>query len=263
VRVVADIVKTYLVPGSISFLILALAIGVALLYGKEWMRRWGRRWLTVLAVLYWALSTWLVADWVAAGLIGGYRAVPDAAHAKGATTIVVLSVGSTAYRVNGQEVPELGKDTAFNVLEASRVYRLLGQAWVVASGGSTDAGKPRTPDSEVMRDALFKLGVPADRVILESRSTNTREQAMFTADILRKRNVETIVLVTAPEHMGRAVGTFEALGFTVVPSVSAFKAPERGSLWEQLRPSRGALLQSDWAVYEYLARAYYWLQGWL
>jgi len=263
VRLVADIVKTYLVPGSISFLILALAIGVALLYGRDWMKRWGRRWLTVLAVLYWALSTWLVADWVAAGLIGGYRAIPDAAQAKGATTIVVLSVGNTAYRVNGQEVPELGKDTAFNLLEASRVYRLLGQAWIVASGGATDSEKPRTPDSEIMRDSLVKLGVPADRVVLESRSNNTREQAMFTAEILRQRNVKTIVLVTAPEHMGRAVGTFEALGFTVVPSVSAFKAPERGSLWERLRPSRGALLQSDWAVYEYLARVYYWLQGWL
>lgn len=262
-RVVADIVKTYLVPGSISFLILALAVGVALLYGGDRMKRWGRGWLTFLAVLYWALSTWLVADWVAAGLVGSYRAISDAAEAKGATTIVVLSVGSTAYSVNGQEVPELGKDTAFNVLEASRLYRLLGKPWIVASGGAGDSEKPRMPDSEMMRDSLVKLGVPADRILLESKSSNTREQATFTADILRKRDVGTFVLVTAPEHMNRAVGTFRALGFTVVPSVSAFKEPERGFWWERIRPSRGALLQSDWAVYEYLARVYYWLQGWL
>ena len=68
-RVVADLVKTYLVPGSISFLVFALAVGVALLYGGDRLKRWGRRLLTVLAVAYWALSMQLVADWVAGGLV--------------------------------------------------------------------------------------------------------------------------------------------------------------------------------------------------
>ncbi|MBE3123590.1 MAG: YdcF family protein [Planctomycetes bacterium] len=260
-HVVADLVKTYLVPGSISFLILAFAVGVCLLYGGDRAKRWGRRWLTVLAVLYWALSTQLVADWIAAGLTRNYRPLTSAAEAHGATAIVVLSVGSTAYIVNGQQVPELGKDTAFNVLEAARVFRLLGRPMVIASGGS-DPARPRTPDSEIMRDSLVKLGVAADRIVLESRSSNTREQAVFTADLLRARGLKTVALVTAPEHMSRAVATFAALGFTVIPAVSAFKDPERRSVWERIRPSRGALLQSDWAVYEYLARAYYWLQGW-
>ena len=259
----AGIVKDYLVPGSVSFLIFAFAVGVALLYGGERLRRLGRAWLTVLAFLYWALSAWLVSDALSAGLVSGYRGLATAADARGATTIVVLSVGSTAYGVNGREVPELGKDTAFNVLEAARVYRLLKQPWIVASGGPGDPGRPRTPDSEMMRDAMVKLGVPAERILLESKSANTREQAAFTSDLLRARGVTAIVLVTAPEHMHRAVGTFEALGFSVIPSVSAFKSPERGTLWERLRPSRGALLQSDWAVYEYMARVYYWLQGWL
>ena len=259
----AGIVKDYLVPGSVSFLIFAFAIGVALLYGGDRLRRLGRAWLTVLAFLYWALSAWLVSDALSAGLVSGFRGLADAADAKGATTIVVLSVGSTAYGVDGREVPELGKDTAFNVLEAARVYRLLKQPWIVASGGPGDPGRPRTPDSEMMRDAMVKLGVPAERILLESKSANTREQAAFTAELLRARGVTGIILVTAPEHMHRAVGTFEALGFSVIPSVSAFRSPERGTLWERLRPSRGALLQSDWAVYEYMARVYYWLQGWL
>jgi uncharacterized SAM-binding protein YcdF (DUF218 family) len=262
VRVVADLVKTYLVPGSISFLILAFAVGVCLLYGGDRARRWGRRWLTVLAVLYWALSTQLVADWIAAGLTRNYRPLSRATEAQGATAIVVLSVGSTAYIVNGQQVPELGKDSAFNVLEAARVFRLLGRPLVIASGGS-DPVRQRTPDSEVMRDSLLKLGVAADRILLESRSSNTREQAVFTAELLRQRGIRTFVLVTAPEHMSRAVATFEALSFTVIPAVSAFKEPEQGSWWDRIRPSRGALLQSDWAVYEYLARAYYWLRGWV
>jgi uncharacterized SAM-binding protein YcdF (DUF218 family) len=262
-RVAVDLMKGFLVPGSISFLVLALAAGVSMLYGGETLGRWGRRGLTVLAVLYWALSTQFVADWLSAGLVGGFRALADASAAGGADTIVVLSVGSTTYRLNGQEVPELGKDTAFNVLEAARVYRLLGHPLVIASGGITDSADSRMADSEMMRDALVKLGLPANRIQLESRSRNTREQALLTAEILRKRGIRAAVLVTAPEHMKRAIGSFEALGFPVVPSASAFRAPQAGSLWRRLQPSRGALLQSDWAVYEYLAQAFYWLQGWL
>jgi uncharacterized SAM-binding protein YcdF (DUF218 family) len=263
VQFIADIAKTYLIPGSILFLLLALVSGVALLYGGDKMRQWGRRWLTSVAVVYCALSSQVVADWIAAGLIQNHRSIASVAEARGATTVVVLSVGSTSYSVGGQEVPELGKDTAFNVLEAARVCRLLGHPWVVASGGGRPQEKPRTPDSEMMRESLVKLGVPADHILLESKSSNTREQAVFTAEILRRRGINVFVLITAPEHMSRAAGAFAALGFTVVPSVSAFRAPGPESLWERLRPSRSALVQSDWAVYEYVARAYYWLQGWL
>lgn len=261
-RVVADLVKTYLVPGSISFLVFALAVGVALLYGGDRLKRWGRRLLTVLAVTYWALSMQFVADWVAGGLVRAYPPLTDASAAAGASAIVVLSVGSTSYSVHGQEVPELGKDTAFNLLEAARVYRLLDRPLVVASGGAPPS-TPRTPDSEMMRDQLVKLGIAADRIVLESRSTTTREQAVFSGEVLRQRGIRTFVLVTAPEHMSRAVGTFEALGFTAIPAVSTFRAAVAESFWDRIRPSRGALLQSDWAVYEYLARAYYWLRGWL
>jgi uncharacterized SAM-binding protein YcdF (DUF218 family) len=263
VRLLADIVKDYFVPGSISFLILALAFGVMLLYSGDRLRRLGRLWLTVLALVYWALSTGMVSDALSAGLVSGYRGLASAADAKGATAIVVLSVGSTAYSIEGREVLDLGKHTAFNVIEAARVFRLLKKPWIVASGGPGDPRQPHTPDSEVMRDSLAKLGVPADRILLESKSTNTREQAAFTADLLRKRAVTTIILVTAPEHMHRAVGTFEAMGLSVIPSAFAFKPPATGSLWTRLRPSQGALVQSNWATYEYLARAYYWVQGWL
>jgi uncharacterized SAM-binding protein YcdF (DUF218 family) len=263
VRLLADIVKDYLVPGSISFLIVALLFGVILLYSGDRLRRLGRLWLTVLALVYWALSTGMVSDALSAGLVSGYRGLASAADARGATAIVVLSVGSTAYNVEGRQVLELGKHTAFNVIEAARVFRLVREPWIVASGGPGDSRQPRTPDSEVMRDSLVKLGVPADRILLESNSTNTREQGAFTADLLRKRAVTTIILVTAPEHMHRAVGTFEATGLSVIPSTFAFRPPATGLLWEQLRPSQGALVQSDWAMYEYMARAYYWLQGWV
>jgi hypothetical protein len=45
--------------------------------------------------------------------------------------------------------------------------------------------------------------------------------------------------------------------------VSLFAMAGADGAWHRLRPSINALRQSDWACYEYLARVYYWKQGWL
>ena len=259
----ANIIKTLLVPGSIPFLVVGLVAGVALLYGTQTMQRWGRHWLSVLLLMYAFLSTPLGADFLSAPLLHelGTVLTRDAAH--GAATVVVLSVSSEVYSANGQEVAELGKATAYNALEAARVYRLLGNPLVVASGGRVHADDPGPTPAEILCDALVRLGVPRRRIEVESRSRTTREQGQFAGDILRGHGVRTFVLVTEANHMPRALGTFRELGFDPVPSASPLSAPGPRGLTARLRPGVSELQQSDWASYEHLARAYYWARGWL
>jgi uncharacterized SAM-binding protein YcdF (DUF218 family) len=261
VGVLADIVKTYLVPGSVLFLLLGLASGVLLLQFGEGSRRWARRWLTGLVVLYWLLAMPLVSDLLARGLTRSDGSLTEASQAAGVTTVVVLSNGLRSYRANGQEVTELQKDTAFNALEAARVYRMVQPRWVIASGGQADL---RVTEADALREVLVKLGVPADRIVLEARSTTTREQAVQTAALLGARGATRFVLVTAPGHMVRALRAFKAQGTQPIPSASSYTSvPEAAGWLDRLRPTRAALIQSDWAVYEYLARIYYLAQGWI
>jgi uncharacterized SAM-binding protein YcdF (DUF218 family) len=177
--------------------------------------------------------------------------------------MVVLSTGGEVFRAYGQEVAEMGKATAFNALEAARVYRLVAPPAVIASGGIVDPEARRAPEAEVLAAGLVRLGIPRDRIILESRSRTTREQAMNVAEMLKKRRVTRFLLVTTADHMPRARATFRELGLDPVPCVSRFAIATHPSLWQRLRPSINALRQSDWACYEYLARIYYWWQGWL
>jgi uncharacterized SAM-binding protein YcdF (DUF218 family) len=259
---IAGLVKTILVPGSISFLALGLVIGVALLYGTQSMQRWARRWLTLLLALYGFLSTPLGAGMLAAPLIRQYSALHSRDEARGADTVVVLSVSSDVYRANGQAVAEMGKATAFNALEAARVYRLLGTPRVIASGGPEAPDEPGPTPSEILRDGLTRLGVPVSQIDMETRSRTTREQALFVADLLSARGVRRFVLVTEPSHMPRAVAAFRALGLDPVPSRPMFEAPTQGGWVWRLLPADHGLEQSDWAAYEHLARLYYWLRGW-
>ena len=61
------------------------------------------------------------------------------------------------------------------------------------------------------------LGIPASRLILESRSRNTSENVAFTRDLVQPTPDDTWLLVTSAFHMPRAIGLFRKAGFPVVP----------------------------------------------
>ncbi len=179
----------------------------------------------------------------------------------GMNTVVAITTGSWVYKARGLEVDEMGKFTSFNALETARVYRLMGSPTVIVSGGMVVDGVQRSAESDVMADGLVRLGVPRDRLLLETRSHNTREQAANTAELLRKRGTKRFVLVTGSEHMPRTLAVFRAQGLDPLPSPSSPRTTTPPGLLYRLRPTLGAFLQSDRACYEYFAIAYYWTRG--
>ena len=259
----STLVKHFFVPGSISFLVLSLVVGVGLLYGSERARRWGRIWLTLVLVVYAFLATPVGADLVAAPLVRGFTPVTSPEQAAGVDTMVVLSTGGEVYRAYGEEVAEMGKATSFNALEAARLYRLLTPRVIIVSGGIVDPEARRVTEAEILANGLTRLGVPRERMVLEPRSRTTREQAVNVAGILTKRGTKRFILVTGADHMPRARASFRELGLQPIASVARYAMIDHPRFWPQLRPSINALRQSDWACYEYLARIYYWTQGWI
>jgi len=115
-------VKDFLVPGSTMFILVGVAIGVAMLYARPPLAAWGRRWLVTLAVMYLVLSLPLTSDALFAGLNRGYRPLqPEAAN--GASTIVILSEGIQVRRSGGMSLDTLNLPTAFCALSIARGSR--------------------------------------------------------------------------------------------------------------------------------------------
>ena len=110
-----------------------------------------------------------------------------------------------------------------------------------------------------MADTLQQLGVPRARVALESTSQTTLEQAVNAGAWLQARGETRFVLITAPEHMRRAVGLFTARGLHPIPSTSTI-AYGGSPFW---RPTGYALQGSEAAIYEYVAWFFYRIRGWL
>jgi uncharacterized SAM-binding protein YcdF (DUF218 family) len=62
-------------------------------------------------------------------------------------------------------------------------------------------------------NAFFRLaGIDGERLVLEGRSRNTRENALFTRELIDPKAGERWLLVTSAFHMPRAVGCFRAVG---------------------------------------------------
>lgn len=104
---------------------------------------------------------------------------------------------------------------------------------------------------------LMDAGVAGDRIILESRSRNTYENAVFTRDLVKPQAGERWYLVTSAFHMPRAMGLFRKAGFDVVayPVDYRTRGPEDlGRFFERIPQG---LLRLDLGVNEWLGLVAY------
>jgi uncharacterized SAM-binding protein YcdF (DUF218 family) len=66
-------------------------------------------------------------------------------------------------------------------------------------------------------EAYLGGGVDLSRVLLETRASNTYENALYSAEMIKPKTSERWLLVTSASHMPRAVGSFRRGGFKVEP----------------------------------------------
>ena len=90
----------------------------------------------------------------------------------------------------------------------------------------------------------------------EERSRNTFENASISAEMLRGAGIQAALVVAHPWDMARALWSFRAVGYPVVPS----PIPERRSLPLSVAaflPQVPALLESYYALHELIGLAWY------
>jgi len=94
---------------------------------------------------------------------------------------------------------------------------------VLVTGGTPSGG---ASEAEVMAKALHNL-FDVKTAWIENRSLDTTDNARFSADILKRANIKTIVLVTHAAHMRRSVNEFSYVGLTVIPAPTAFSSEDQ------------------------------------
>lgn len=267
-----EFVKEFTIPGSVTFLMIGLTVGVVLLHARGRWPRWGKIWLTSLAASYWILSTSACAGTLEGLLSYGAHSIVEPEEARGADAIVILGGGSVSFRSKGREINVLSDASSLRVLEGARLYEMLDRPWVIVSGGMDERAGKLTAESEPMREALIEAGVSPDRILTESQSANTFEQAANLKPLFQAHEIERFVLVTSPTHMRRAEAIFRSQGYDFIPSASAQHSEPRPARPSEapppkprppFLPSDDAMAYSRAALREAMALIFYQARGWL
>jgi uncharacterized SAM-binding protein YcdF (DUF218 family) len=106
-------------------------------------------------------------------------------------------------------------DAAERIVAAAALSRRYPDAKIVLSGGSgwREHGAEAVPTREI----LVSLGVAADRIVLETRSRDTFENAEDSFALVHPAPGQVWLLITSAFHMPRAVGCFRHVGWRMLP----------------------------------------------
>jgi uncharacterized SAM-binding protein YcdF (DUF218 family) len=165
---------------------------------------------------------------------------------------IVLLTGDSVYIPHDKVEPSM---TAYGrITEAAVLYRDCRQARVscklLVSGG--DPAHMGTSLAVSYGVVLRQLGVPADDLILESRSNNTWQNAQFSRPLLAALGEPRIWLVSSAWHLRRGVLYFDHFGIAATP----VRADYLGA-WISGWPSASNFVLTDVALHEYLGIARY------
>jgi uncharacterized SAM-binding protein YcdF (DUF218 family) len=151
-------------------------------------------------------------------------------------------------------VPDtIGRLTLERLAEAARQQRRLGLPILVSGGG------PRGASLAVLMSRALQEDFRVPVQWREERAQNTFENALYSAEILRGASIHAALVIAHPWDMARALWSFRAVGYPVVPS----PVPEgvRPSLSAAaFLPQVPALLESYYALHELVGLAWYRLR---
>ncbi len=169
--------------------------------------------------------------------------------------VVVLGGGHTT----DPELPllsQINTSPLVRLIEGIRIYRKYPGVKLLLSGGGT---RDPVSEAEVMARIAREIGVPERDIIFESKSKDTRDEAMFIKPIVGN---EPFVLVTTASHIPRSMALFKKLGMNPIPSPIGHSVKDgQGLSHYSFFPSPGNIQKTELAIHEYLGITWAKLRG--
>jgi len=151
--------------------------------------------------------------------------------------------------------------SAERIVTMLQLARRYPSARIVFSGGSANLIEKPVPEAPIAGDLLEDFGTPSSRIVLESESRTTAENAAFTHKLISPKLGERWLLVTSAFHMPRSIGAFRKAGF----DVEAYPVDWRTRGWrdglEPFGTLSAGLARTDVAVHEWIGLMAYWATG--
>ncbi|WP_142846873.1 YdcF family protein [Telmatospirillum sp. J64-1] len=195
----------------VSILMLLLMAGAGLCFTR--FRRWGRGLVAFVALFWLAVASLPVGAWINAGLEERFPP-PDLPERLDGILVLGGGVDQVVRAARGQMAVTAAAERMLVVPDLARRYP---EARIVFTGGSGRLLHQDVKEVDAAAEVFAAIGLPPERILFEGESRNTRENALFTLEMMRPKPGENWLLVTSASHMPRSVGVFRAAGWPVIP----------------------------------------------
>jgi uncharacterized SAM-binding protein YcdF (DUF218 family) len=101
------------------------------------------------------------------------------------------------------------------IVEAISLYKAGKVRWVILTGGSSAPGYPS--EAKVGRQFCISRGVPIGATLVDEVSRTTWQNLEQAKELMASRGIRTVLLVSDPLHMRRAMTMAKDLGLQALP----------------------------------------------
>lgn len=187
--------------------------------------------------------------------------------------VIIVLGGATEPQTAPRPTVELN-GAVDRLFYAAQLYHEGKSARVLLSGGDIEfLSMGEQSPAEDMAEVMQMLGVPQQALLLQGKSRNTYEDALYSCALMKENHLKTALLVTSATHMERAVRLFAKQGCPVTAAPADFTITETAwnRLWHpnfeelliNLIPNYSNLGLTTKILKEYIGIWVYGLRGWL
>lgn len=237
----------------LSFLICGLLLTISF-REKNKYKRTGWYLILVATLILFTLSLKPVSNLLVYSLESRYNA-PSLETLSGLDIIVILG-GGVSCSNERRQYPEASGVTYSRLFNGVNAFKQSKAKIMVLSGnGSNKIGET---NAEVMKDLATRLGIPENKILIDTKSRNTMEHAIEMAKLFAPAQNKRIGVVTSALHMMRAEKCFKKVfGSSIIPIPANYTFTSFGCNVEDFIPSVEAFSTSNQALHEWVGMIWY------
>jgi uncharacterized SAM-binding protein YcdF (DUF218 family) len=224
---------------------------IGLLLRGRW-HRFGRRLALAATIGLLLLSLPIVSHTALVALETGLPTTPAAEHPPQAIIVLGAEVLRDRHEPLGTRPGLLTLD---RLRAAAALQRSTGLP-VLVTGGTTESN---TAAVGLVMDRTLRDDFRIPVRWVEAQSRDTRENALFSTDILRADGITSVYVVTSAWHMKRALVAFEGTGLTVTAAPTPPEGMSQPS-WTEFLPHASAWQTAYFALHEWIGLIWYRLR---
>lgn len=157
-------------------------------------------------------------------------------------------------------------ETADRFIQPILLYKSGKIKKILITGGNTSIGKLKVDKGHETKDVkqlMIDMGVNSKDIFMETKARNTRENAIYSAQVLKNYiQNEEVLLITSAMHMPRSIRCYKKVGF----KVKAYPVDKKGNrndsgLLNIITPSESNLAKASQLIREVFGLLIYTIFG--